>query len=72
MKKEKTKKLKIQDQNFTPSEKVTIALPNGILVQLSSSEKDLNEMSDLGVRSINSIMQFNENLNKKKKRSYLG
>ena len=71
MKKEKTKKLKIEDLNISPSEKVTIALANGILINLQSSEKDLNEMSDLGVRSINSIMQFNENLNQKKKRGYI-
>ena len=68
----KSKNQKIEDLNISPSEKITIALPNGVIINLQSSEKNLDEMSLLGVHSINSILQFNENLNQKKKRDYLG
>ncbi len=72
MKKEKIKQPKVEDLNISPSEKVTIALANGIVINLQSGEKDLGDMTSLGVNSINAIMQFNENLEQKKKRSYLG
>ncbi len=62
----KRKELKIEDLNTAPSEKLTISLANGILINLQSCEKDLNEMADLGVNSINAILNFNENLQKKK------
>ncbi len=71
MKKEKIKKLKIEDQNFTPSEKVTIGLPNGVIINLQSGEKDLGDMTSLSVRAINAIMEFSEKLNQQKKRGYI-
>ena len=69
--KTKKQKVKLQDLNFSPSEKITIILPNGVLVNLESAEKNLDEMSLLSINAVNSILQFNENLKSKTKRSYI-
>ena len=67
----KSKNQKIEDLNISPSEKITIALPNGVIINLQSSEKNLDEMSLLSINAVNSILQFNENLKSKTKRSYI-
>ena len=67
----KSKNQKIEDLNISPSEKITIILPNGVMVNLESAEKNLDEMSLLSINAVNSILQFNENLKSKTKRSYI-
>ena len=68
---EKEKRRKIKNVNFEGSEKISISLPNFVKVTLESSEKELNEIAELGVNSINSILRFNEILKNQEKRTYI-
>ena len=65
-----TKAKKVRDVNFEPSEKFIVNLPNGITVVLESCEKDINDLANLGVEAVNSILTFNDQLKSKIKMVY--
>jgi hypothetical protein len=63
---------KVVSAEEEPTEKFLLALPNGITCMIESSQKSIEELASLGVGSVNSVLQFNSELNSKIKRSYLG
>lgn len=65
-------KKKIKNIQFEGSEKISLTLANGISVILESSEKEIQELSDLGINSINAILQFNEAIKQKQIKNYIG
>lgn len=71
---EKIKQLRKKFRNLDgePSEKVLISLPNGITVLLESSEKDIQELTDLSISTANNIMEFHNELKSKYPSSYHG
>lgn len=70
--KSEIKRISLREIQDEPSEKFFLSLPSGISVAIESSKRNVEQLANLGISTVNEVVRWFDLLKTKQKVSYLG